>query len=195
MNPGDGMGSAFGRLKARLGTGPEHKLWVISGPSSAGKTHLLSSPRVHDVTGLDESAPVLFPAKLEDELLLERSSYLHYNLLRPAQQAVNAGRDPGRAPDFASDEAWAKVLACEADVQALILVADKATLMGRSGARDTNEPGGPKVYKRDKWLSLYERVDLDALYAAWRAELDARGFPYIELDSTQPDFPQLEATA
>jgi hypothetical protein len=163
---------------------------VISGPSSAGKTRLLSSPRLGEITGLDETAPILFPAKLEETIELDRDSYLHYNLLRPAQQAVNAGGDPASALDFSSDEAWAKVLAAEADVRALILVADKPTLTKRSGARDVNEPGGPKVYKRDKWLSLYERVDLDALYGAWRAELDARGFPYVEVDSTQAGFPE-----
>jgi len=181
-----------GAFRKRLGAEPARTLWVISGPSSAGKTHLLDSERLREITSLDPDAPILFPAKLEDEISLERDSYLHYNLLRPAQQAVNADRDPAEALDFGQDEAWAKVLAADANVRAIVLVADAETLRNRSGGRDFNEPDGARAYKRDKWLSLYERVDLEVLYRAWRAELDARGFPFVELDSTQPDFPELE---
>lgn len=192
MTPGDRKGSAFSRLKERLGNGSASTLWVVSGPSSAGKTHLLGSERLREITSLDPDAPILFPAKLDDEISLDRDSYLHYNLLRPAQQAVNADRDPAEALDFGQDEAWSKVLAADADVKAIVLVADAGTLKARSGGRDFNEPDGARAYKRDKWLALYERVDLDALYRAWRAELDARGFPFVELDSAQPDFPELE---
>jgi len=193
MTPGQRKGSAISRLRKWLGSGSGHTLWIVSGPSSAGKTHLISSPRLSELTSLERSAPVLFPAKLPDEITLESDSYLHYNLLRPAQQAVNADRDPAEALDFSGDEAWAKVLATDAEVKALILVADIDTLKERSGGRDFNEPDGALAYKRDKWLALYDRVDLDALYSAWRAELDSHGFPYVEVDSTEAGFPVLRA--
>lgn len=168
-------------------------LWTISGPSSAGKSHLLATPRAQELTGLGPSTPVLFPPKIGKTLEIEGDAFLHYNLLRPAMAAFKRDEDPAAALDFSLDDRWMRAVEAGTEMSAIVLVADKSTLMDRANGRDVNEPGGKRRYKRTKWLALFEQIDLDAVYDAWRGELGRRGIPFIEVDSTRDEFPVLEA--
>ena len=164
-------------------------LWLVSGPTSAGKTRLINSPRIRELTGLGEDAPVLHPNDLTRKLRLSRDTVLHYNLLRPAQRSVQKGGQP--VHDFGIDRKLGQALALDAERRALILVASKAKLTERSGQRIENEPGSGNDYGRTKWLDLYERVDLDELYGAWRDELRRLQIPWVELDSESQSFPEI----
>lgn len=155
-----------------------------------GKSRLLSSPRAAELTSLAPDAEVLFPTQLDEIADLRADSYLHYNLLRPAQRTVKRGQEP--AHNFGFDPKWRQVLALPAKRRALVLVAGKEALIERARRRTMNELGGEHAYKHDKWLSLYERIDLGELYASWRAELDRQAIPYIELDAEAEGFPQLQ---
>lgn len=171
------------------------KLWIVSGPTSAGKSRLLSSPRAGQLTSLEPGAPVLFPPKLGKLPELSRDSYLHYNLLRPAQIAAKEGDAVAGATDFGTDPRWRQILDLSADRRAVILVAGRETLMNRSRGRTLNEPDRKRRYKPSKWLALYEQVDLDDIYRAWREELARQRIPYVEVDAEAESFPVLGGEA
>jgi hypothetical protein len=179
------------RMRAAIRHGPT--LWIVSGPSSAGKTTFLASARCAGLTGLASDAPVIRPSKIADRAhtVLTRDAYLHYNISRPALRGANKGFDPDALLDYGHDPAWREIAELRVRKRAILLVVDRATLMRRVEARETRETWDQRRYRGEKWIRLFATVDLEAIYAAWRAELEQSAIPYFELDATRPRFPPL----
>ena len=192
-------------------------LWIVSGPSSAGKSTFLASPRCREITGLGPDAPVRLPNATGIEAGDLSDSFVHYNLLRPAHRFLRlagAGKPPRRAflarllrrgtahpddaafaqaaVDFRDDPAWRAVLAVPSAKKAVVLVAGRERIIERVRERREIEPnrGAEKsnVYPSKFWLALYARIDLPRLYRAWCDELTACGIDGVLIDSNDLEF-------
>ncbi len=192
-------------------------LWIVSGPSSAGKSTFLASPRCREITGLGNDAPVRLPNANGIDAGELNGSLVHYNLLRPAHRFLRlagAGGPPRRAflarllrrgaahaddaafaqasVDFRGDPAWRAVLDAPLAKKAVVLVAGRERIIERVRARREIEPaqGAEKsnVYRSEFWLALYERIDLPRLYRAWCDELTACGIDSAFIDSNDLEF-------
>lgn len=186
--------------------------WIVSGPSSAGKSTFLASPRCREITGLASGAPVRLPTAQGLDLAGLGDGFVHYNLLRPARRFLRETGEPGlfarllrrgaaresdaafsaACVDFRSDPAWRAVLADPAPRKAVVLVADAECILARVRTRREIEPGergkGANVYPRASWRALYARTDLPRLYRAWCAELAACGIDCVLIDSNDLEF-------
>lgn len=193
-------------------------LWIISGPSSVGKSTFLESPRCREVTGLPSDAPVLFAFESGIGSRDLNDTLFHYNLLRPAtrfrrRQAVAAKSWKGRlhrflrgsasieretaalrsaAIAFRQDPAWQAITGQPVQKKAVVLIADRDRILERVQHRREIErampEGASNSYKSEEWLWIYERLDLPELYRAWCAELKAAGIEYVTIDSNDPQF-------
>jgi hypothetical protein len=155
-------------------------LWIISGPTSAGKSTFIASPRAFALTGLPPECPVLWPSMtLQLSDMRMRDAFFHYNILRsvapkhwPAElagQCVEAVTL--EAIRFDRDRRWIELLDSHVEKKAIVLVAGKQTLVQRIEQRSINEEPDlsgreAKDYPTTLWLRLMEQVDLPALYAA-----------------------------
>ena len=155
---------------------------IVSGPSSAGKTTFLESPRALEVTGLPRTTRVWFPKQIgPGNPPTGENAFIHYNILRPFQRTPRP-QDVAFGPDlFAGDKQWRAILALPGEKRAVIVVADRATLVERVKARVDVETGDPHAYGVAKWLRLYNTISVDAVYRAWRDELKRRGIAYVEV--------------
>ena len=192
-------------------------LWIVSGPSSAGKSTFLASSRCREITGLGDDAPVRLPNANGIDTGDLSDCFVHYNLLRPAHRFLRlggAGKPPRRAflarllrrgaahpddaafaqasVDFRDDPAWQAVLAAPSAKRAVLLVAGRERIIERVRARREIEParGAEKsnVYRSEFWLALYERIDLPRLYRAWCEELTACGIDCVLIDSNDLEY-------
>lgn len=159
---------------------PTALLWIISGPSSVGKSTFLTRSRCAAVTGLSAGTPIVWPtaqARLDE--LGSADVLYHYNILR----------EEARGPtSFAHDAAWRDIVRRDLPKRAIILVASKHVLMQRMRQRQIIEHAaltghGETSYPGQHWIDCLEHVDLAALYAAWRQELRDHGIPYQLLNS------------
>lgn len=174
-------------LKQRAARRSGPTLWIISGPSSAGKTTFLRSPRCAELTGLQAETPVVRMGRARDRLplILKRDVFLHYNILRPGLWGMNQGLGPTDLLDFRSnDREWRLVASLPIAKRAIVLVADAETLVSRVRQRTTREKWSDQPYPREKFLDAFESTEPAALYEAWRAELSASGIPFVEVDAT-----------
>ena len=199
--------------------GFEVMLWIISGPSSAGKSTFLASPRCREITELGPEAQILFGFSLNGPSAqpLEGDLFLHYNLLRPASQFARqrrhaqrslAGRVRGwlgfrargaweqtqeAAAKFRADPAWAEAVALPGPKRAVVLVASRDRILERVRSRRQIEPHLAEAYDPDEWLALYDSLDLPRLYRAWYQELRSLGIEPLLLDSHDAAFRSLAA--
>ena len=158
-------------------------IWIVGGPTSAGKSFFLGSPHAEEVTGLPRGTRVLFPRHLGPPAPPpDQDAYVHYNILRPFQRQ-DRPQDVAIGPRmFEGDAQWRAVLAIPADKKAVVVVTDRETLVRRVKARRSVETGDPHEYGIARWLRIYEAVDVEAVYDAWRAELAWRGIASVEVD-------------
>jgi 2-polyprenyl-3-methyl-5-hydroxy-6-metoxy-1,4-benzoquinol methylase len=182
-------------------------LWIISGPTSAGKTTFIASARSAEITGLPPTTPLVFPsADAESFELGPSDAFYHYNILRPvmmgggrrrAKLAMLQGGDfEPDAIDFERDAAWTEVAKSAVAKQAIVLVASKQTLLERIRQRkrvEDPELEGRKVkdYPAQRWLKVIEQIDLGELYQAWCQELRRRDIPYVLVNGSDDRYPTI----
>ena len=188
-------------------------LWIVSGPSSVGKSTFIESDRCAEITGLPPGAAVVFAFQNNGADRDLRNTLFHYNLLRPAAAFLRHERrksrdsvekvalQPGHcdltalqaaALMFSQDDAWRAIRTHPVSKRAIVLHADRDQIVARVRERVEVERsirgGASNVYNSADWLWLYENLDLAAVYRAWRAELDAAGIEQIHLDSNDRQF-------
>ena len=155
---------------------------IVSGPTSAGRTTILESPRAPEITGVPRGTRVWFPKQIgPGSPPPGQDALIDYNILRPFQRTPRP-QDVVFGPElFAGDKQWRAILALPGEKRAVIVVADRATLVARVKARVDPETGDPNAYGVAKWVRLYNTISVDAVYRAWRDELKRRGIPYVEV--------------
>ena len=159
-------------------------IWIVSGPSSAGKSTFLESPRAKALTGLTtETARVWFPKEIgPGSPPPGEDAFIHYNILRPFQRSPRP-QDIVMGPRLYEDEKqWRAILALPGEKRAVVIVTPRAQLIARVKARGEVEKGDPHAYGSAKWLRLYNAISTDAVYRAWREELRRRGISFVEID-------------
>jgi SAM-dependent methyltransferase len=172
--------------------------WIISGPSSVGKTSFIRSPRCAEITGLPPETPVVWASEESGLDDVESSdAFIHYNMLRSARIAQRDGGNIGRsATRFDHDKAWTSIIGRSAQKRAVVLVTSTQTMKDRISQRTTSEEsaflGVEGGYRPQRFLKLLEKVDLADVYGAWCAELRNRGVPYVLVDSSDDSYPIIE---
>src|SRR5689334_21803050 len=70
-------------------------LWIISGPSSVGKTQFIRSARCVELTGLSSDSAILSPSQVERGMTASGDALYHYNILRPSNKEVSQASSNG----------------------------------------------------------------------------------------------------
>jgi SAM-dependent methyltransferase len=183
-------------------------IWIISGPTSAGKSTFIMSPRCAELTGLAPSTAVIWTAAASAlDSFASTDVLFHYNILRLqelrrlkrelARSSMEDTRD-GTLRGFKFDRhaAWINVATSPHPKKAIVVVVSKQTLAERmSQVRPKEWPelrGWTSNYSHDKWTGLLERVDLAALYRDWLQELRNNSISYLLVDSNTDAYPVIE---
>jgi hypothetical protein len=169
--------------------------WLISGPSSVGKTTFIRSSRCLALTGLSPETPIIKPVNApgpDVRLQNMKDCFVHYNILRPVslfakreaheKSAIDEYR--ARSVRFADDPWWAGFARATTGRKALVLIANRAGILERA----CNRPR----YRFDYWKALYEKVKLSDIYRAWSAELNRAGIPHTFVDAINSGYAELD---
>jgi hypothetical protein len=171
-------------------------LWIISGPSSVGKSTFIRSGQGFTLTGLPPETPVLKPKNrpgLDARLLGDTECFVHYNILRPvslfakreATSTTLAEQFRTRSTQFNADPWWVEFSERTKKKQAIVLVATRTAILKRASARPD--------YKIKYWGELYGKLDLAQIYRAWHVELERHRIPVVFVDATNAAYPALDA--
>ena len=163
-------------------------LWIISGPSSIGKSTFIRSGHGPSLTGLPLETPVLKPKNkpgLDARLLGDANCFVHYNILRPvslfAKREATRGTQPDqfrtRSVQFQADPWWMEFSEHTTNRKAVVLVASRAAILKRASARSD--------YKNEYWNELYAKLHLPEIYRAGCSELDRHGISILFVDATE----------
>jgi hypothetical protein len=158
-------------------------IWIVGGPSSAGKSTFIDSPRSAQVTGLPRGTPVYFPKDVGPGTPPPgQDCFIHYNFLRPFYRVERPAEVPVDARLFADEPFWRRIVALPGEKRVVVVVADRATLLGRVKGRAQVEAGDGHEYDGRRWVRIYEAIDVAAVYRVWREELVRLGLPFVEVD-------------
>jgi hypothetical protein len=165
-------------------------IWLLTGPSCAGKTTLAYSGHCTDVIGAPAGSAVVFPAKFDPaDITVAGNSIYHYNILRRINQAWprKSSLSLDDYADFQGDPPWLRLLRSSCAKQAVVLVATRSVLLSRMAVRRVVEPSRNFVgvhYQQEHWQTLLRGVDLNLLYREWCRELTANGIGFRLVDSS-----------
>ena len=173
-------------------------LWIISGPSSVGKSTFIKSEQFFALTGVRADAPVLKPKNqpgLDPRLLGEADCFVHYNILRPvslfAKREANAQTPDdqfrARSTQFEKDPWWTEFSARTGDKRAVVLVANRGVILHRVANR--------RGYKVEYWRALYQKLNLPDIYRAWCSELERNEIPFVFADATASKYKRIDSSA
>src|SRR5437867_1202327 len=175
-------------------------LWIISGPTSVGKSTFIRSEECFALTGLPPKTLVIKPMDLpglDPRLLTHTDCIVHYNMLRPvslfakheATKATSQREYQTRSIQFTADPWWNEFSrrAKDKHKRAVVLVANVAAIWERAGGR--------RGYNIQYWRSLYEKLNLPDIYRAWCSELERQQIPFMFVDATGSTYPFLDAEA
>jgi 2-polyprenyl-3-methyl-5-hydroxy-6-metoxy-1,4-benzoquinol methylase len=181
-------------------------LWIISGPSSVGKSSFIASSRCGEITGISSESSVFWPANQSDlDEHYGADVLYHYNTLRPMHLKRMSNR-PKLArrqavvtseTAFDQDPSWNALVDYEMDKKTIVLVASKQTILQRARQREAIEnlhSTGSQVnrYPVERWLELIERTDLVANYRAWCQELRLCGIEYELVDASNDSYSTID---
>src|SRR5947208_10062362 len=176
-------------------------LWIISGPTSVGKSTCIQSKQFSALTGFRPKKklvikPMDVPAT-DPRLLADADCIVHYNMLRPvslfarseATDATSQHEYQTRSIQFTADPWWIEFSHRTRDKpkRAIVLVANAGAIWERAGGR--------RGYNIEYWRSLYEKLNFPDIYRAWCAELERQQIPVTFVDATGSTYPSLDAAA
>jgi hypothetical protein len=176
-------------------------LWIISGPTSVGKSTFIRSEQFFALTRFRaKKKSVLKPMDVpatDPRLVAKADCVVHYNMLRPvslfakheATEATSPREFRARSVQFTADPWWAEFICHTKDKpkRAVVVVASLGLIVERIGGRSG--------YNIPYWRSLYEKLNLPDIYRAWCAELERRAIPFVFVDATGSTYPLLEPDA
>ena len=182
------------------------KLHVVSGPSSAGKSHFIQRIR-------KPNEETLFPNMLGDITLDYNCSYLlHYNLFRPYSAARRLSKPTHlvKSPfaylklrqslesgqPFNTDLSLKQLIGFNAEIHVTILVVPLQILVDRISRRKTLEvlrPNQRGEYKQDKFMEIIEKINLAQLYLQWVRFLEFNDMNYEFIQSTDDSYTKINS--
>ena len=171
-------------------------IYIISGPSSSGKSTLLQNSKLPEITHLPSHYPVIFPATMiKNAGILQKGCFFHYNILRVADHLYrNAEIDAKSTYHFMADPPWQAMSQLSTPKEAVVLLVSRSTLKKRMLSRQYNEPSiltgnsGSGGYASHHWLDVLNTVDMQSLYLAWCAELNKAGISYTLINSENDNY-------
>jgi len=182
---------------------------IISGATCCGKSGYIEKMAC-------QYDGILFPRQFSFDSLRHGGSYmLHYNLLRPFDRprltsfSISSGWKRARSFLKRLPSAFSNVYESEILLRSLlrkpyifhatVLAAPLPILLERASGRQVLEPLNEmkvEIYPADRWIRLYQSVDLPRIYGQWLSFLRKKGIPYALLDSTnEPYKPLSDETA
>src|SRR5436309_9657164 len=176
-------------------------LWIISGPTSVGKSTFIQSKQFPALTGFRPKKklvikPMDVPAN-DPQLFADADCIVHYNMLRPvslfarseATEATSPREYQTRSLEFTADPWWNEFsrLAKDKPKRAVVVVGNLAAILERAGGR--------RGYNIEYWTSLYQKLNLPDIYRAWCSELERQQIPFTFVDATDSTYPVLDAAA
>ena len=158
----------------------KHKMFIISGPSSVGKSHFIQSGYAAIITGLAADAPVYIPGEgIPTPLPNNRDCFVHYNINRPAHfikcfdlknNLINKikytkwifinifkkgyyWKSVKKIWNYELDPIWRQLVSEPFIIEAIILIAREEILLERIQNRIFVEPKGFSRLSRIKYKS------------------------------------------
>ena len=177
-------------------------IWLISGPTSVGKSTFINSERCSEITNCPKDTPTIMAHSFQSSVISDLPVYLHYNILRSSE--VKSGlfdlffRDEKKITEFEfqDDSIWTEILHANKIIKAIVLVSSEETILRRLEERQVVEyehrvKGKSRKYPKRKWKRIVSYVDMLSLYKQWCQELKLRGIPYILLNSQDRSYPEI----
>jgi SAM-dependent methyltransferase len=174
-------------------------IYLICGPTCAGKSTFYRSNESRSVFGEQSKPPLVFPDGVVSRPPPPQPFAVHYNILRPLHAAAE---QPGASPaavqwSYDLDPAWQRIVQLPGPKQAIILVASTQDLSARAAARTRVEPdlqGSTVAYPTGYWSGVYRTLEMKRVYYTFIAQLQAQGIPISFLLSRDGRFTPLAAT-
>src|SRR5688500_3684550 len=97
-------------------------IWIVSGPTSGGKSTFMDSRRCEQVTGLPRLTRVWFPKEIgPGSPPPGTDALIHYNILRPFQKAEDPRDVKVDARLFESDPKWHAIVDLPGKKRAVVI--------------------------------------------------------------------------
>ena len=154
-------------------------IWLICGPSSAGKSTFIQSEKCKEITSFPENTPTIMAHTFQSNQVLNPETILHYNMLQTEtlwEKMIGIFSKNGSKKtefDFEKIPSWTSIKRARADIKAVVLVCSRDTLLKRIKKRKFVEAKGlnkQKLYPKAKWIKMISSVNLELLYLQWCEE-------------------------
>jgi hypothetical protein len=180
-------------------------IWIVSGPSSVGKSTFLKSDYfIKKFNIQEETDKTLFAYQVNESLSdsINETTFLHYNICRSIQNKKASRKilfkklplPLTREKNYTyEDTKWDIITSLDkTKMHVIVLVASKEELLKRISTRQYNEPLYTKEsksnYPKHKWKKLYKSLNFEKLYSSWCNELDTKNINYTLIDSSSTDY-------
>ena len=176
-------------------------IWLICGPSSAGKSTFIQSEKCKEITSLPENTPTIMAHTFQSNQALNPETILHYNMLQTEtlwEKMIGIFSQNGIKKtefDFEKIPSWTSIKRARADIKAVVLVCSRDTLLKRIKKRKFVEAKGlnkQKLYPKAKWIKMISSVNLELLYRQWCEELKLNGIPFTLVNSETDTYKVIE---
>lgn len=180
--------------RAKQPSQEEKEIFVVSGPSSAGKSTYIS--KCNDVEPPCER--IIYAHEIATNSEIPECSLVHYNTLRvidrnrpeaSAGSISRYGKNLTR-PDFSDDPAWQRLKAERNRLRVVVILAREFDIWTRCLTRQYIEPqiNRQPNYPINRWMGHYKKLDLEEHYRAWLSELNSAGISFEVIEQAEGGF-------